>query len=91
MDRKIEKTRPIATRIMVVVGLVLTIGAITWVFQGDGLKDTFRIDQERITISMVSSGEFEDFKPIRGRVTPLKSVYLDAIEGGRVEELRNQT
>jgi hypothetical protein len=29
MDRKIEKTRPIATRIMLVVSLVMTIGAIT--------------------------------------------------------------
>ena len=32
--------------------------------------------------SDVTSGVFEDFIPIRGRVTPRKTVYLDVIEGG---------
>ena len=45
------------------------------------------IDAQRITISNVSSGIFEDFIPLRGRVTPAKTVYLDAIEGGRVERI----
>ena len=30
---------------------------------------------------------FEDFLPLRARVTPLITVYLDAVEGGRVDEL----
>ena len=29
---------------------------------------------------------FEDFLPLRARVTPLVTVYLDAVEGGRVEK-----
>jgi HlyD family secretion protein len=29
---------------------------------------------------------FEDFLPLRARVTPLVTVYLDAVEGGRVEQ-----
>ena len=37
-------------------------------------------------ISPVISGLFEDFIPMRGRVTPLKTVYLDVIEGGQVEQ-----
>src|SRR4029078_10723054 len=32
------------------------------------------------------SGTFDDFLPIRARVTPLVTVYLDAVEGGRVEQ-----
>ena len=35
----------------------------------------------------VTRGVFEDFIPIRGRVTPLNTIYLDAIEGGRVENV----
>jgi HlyD family secretion protein len=42
---------------------------------------------DRIAISTVKSGIFEDFIPIRGRVTPAKTVYLDAVEGGRVERI----
>src|SRR5690606_15877721 len=38
------------------------------------------------TISTVSEGVFLDFVPVRGSVMPLKTVYLDAIEGGRVEK-----
>jgi len=87
MDRKIEKKRFTTNRIVTVTGLVFATGMAIWLLQGPGFRDTFRVDRSRLTISTVTSGEFEDFIPIRGRVTPLKTVYLDAIEGGRVEAL----
>jgi HlyD family secretion protein len=40
-----------------------------------------------VTISTVTSGTFDDFIPIRGNVTPRSIVYLDAVEGGRVERV----
>jgi len=87
MDRKIEKKRFSTNRIVMITGLVLVVGMAIWLMQGPGFRDSFRVDRSRLTISTVASGEFEDFIPVRGRVTPLKSVYLDAIEGGRVEAL----
>ena len=33
------------------------------------------------------TGMFDDFLPLRARVTPLVTVYLDAVEGGRVEQM----
>jgi HlyD family secretion protein len=42
---------------------------------------------ERLTISTVEKGRFDDFLPLRARVTPLVTVYLDAVEGGRVEKV----
>ena len=42
---------------------------------------------ERVTISTVERGQFDDFLPLRGRVTPLLTIFLDAVEGGRVEEV----
>jgi len=87
MDRKIEKKRFSSNRIVMITGLVLAAGMAIWLMQGPGFRDSFRVDRSRLTISTVASGEFEDFIPVRGRVTPLKSVYLDAIEGGRVEAL----
>ena len=49
--------------------------------------DSQTVDASRITVSTVSKGVFEDFLPLRGRVTPSLTIYLDAIEGGRVEQL----
>jgi len=42
---------------------------------------------QRLSIAEVKSGTFEDFIPLRGRVAPLKTVYLDAVQGGRIEEI----
>ncbi|HEY5720962.1 MAG TPA: efflux RND transporter periplasmic adaptor subunit [Allosphingosinicella sp.] len=42
---------------------------------------------ERLTISTVERGRFDDFLPLRARVTPLVTVFLDAVEGGRVEKV----
>jgi HlyD family secretion protein len=50
-------------------------------------KNSQTIAAERLTISTVQKGRFDDFVPLRGRVTPLVTVYLDAVEGGRVEKL----
>lgn len=45
------------------------------------------VSADRLTISTVRNGTFDDFIPLRARVTPLLTVYLDAIEGGRVEKV----
>jgi len=41
---------------------------------------------DRVTISQATRGRFDDFLPLRARVEPLVTVYLDAVEGGRVEQ-----
>jgi len=40
---------------------------------------------ERLTISTVYKGEFQEFIPVTGAVIPIKTNYLDAVEGGRVD------
>jgi len=87
MDRKIDKKRFTPSRVIGSASLGLAIILVLWAAQGAASRDTFRVDRERISIATVTSGEFEDFIPVRGRVTPLKSVFLDAVEGGRVEAI----
>lgn len=53
----------------------------------DAALATFRVGQDRVTIAEVRAGYFEDFIPVRGTVTPLRTVFLDAVEGGRVEDV----
>jgi HlyD family secretion protein len=50
-------------------------------------SDSQTVETSRLQIATVENGLFEDFLPLRGRVTPLLTVYLDAVEGGRVEQL----
>lgn len=49
--------------------------------------NTQTVAADRVTVSTVQRGTFDDFLPLRARVTPLLTVYLDSVEGGRVEEV----
>ena len=45
------------------------------------------VNIERITIATVEKGVFQEFIPVIGNVLPIKTIYLDAMEGGRVENI----
>ncbi|MGV3591569.1 MAG: efflux RND transporter periplasmic adaptor subunit [Gammaproteobacteria bacterium] len=88
MDRRIEKSRK---PLLIKLALVAIFGS-GLAFAGyrvlqDSSVATFRVAQDRVTIAEVSPGYFEDFIPVRGTVTPLRTVFLDAVEGGRVENV----
>jgi HlyD family secretion protein len=48
---------------------------------------TLRIDRERLRISTVEQGLFHEYIPVVGSTVPLTTHYLDASEGGRIEEI----
>ena len=86
MDRVIAKKKWSKKRLMTaggVVGLVLLIAASIFFTAG---KSKLNVDTERITISEVKNGSFQEFIPVNGVVLPITTIYLDATEGGRVEE-----
>lgn len=86
MDRVIAKKRWSKKRILTIAGItgvVLLIGASYYFTSG---KSRLNVDTERITISEIKKGPFKEFIPVNGVVLPLTTIYLDAIEGGRVEE-----
>ena len=66
-----------------IAGVILLIGASYYFTSG---KSKLNVDTERITISDIKKGPFKEFIPVNGIVLPLTTIYLDAIEGGRVEE-----
>jgi HlyD family secretion protein len=86
VDRKIERKGWSKKRILTVSGitvLVLLIAASVYFTSG---KSKLNVDSERITISEVKNGSFQEFIPVNGVVLPVTTIYLDAVEGGRVEE-----
>ena len=50
-------------------------------------KSKLNVDTERITVSEVKKGSFQEIIPLNGIVMPITTIYLDAVEGGRVEKL----
>lgn len=87
MDRKIEKKRdPLKMAFWGAGGLLAAIVFYLIVDSVSGGR-TFRVDESRLVVSQVSSGVYEDYIPIRGKVTPLTTVFISATEGGRVENI----
>jgi HlyD family secretion protein len=73
------------TKIALGAAALLLLALLFWWFAPSGASQT--VAAERVTISAVSRGTFDDFLPLRARVEPLVTVYLDAVEGGRVEKI----
>jgi HlyD family secretion protein len=48
---------------------------------------SIRVAAASLTVAPVSRGTFHDFIPLRGKVVPMNTVYLDALEGGRVDRI----
>lgn len=86
MDRVVVRKR-IDKRILIggAGGAALLLILLFWLFAPRAGSQS--VNADRLGIAAVENGLFEDFLPLRARVTPLVTVYLDAVEGGRVEQL----
>jgi HlyD family secretion protein len=87
MDRVIEKKKWPPKKIMTYVGVGLLVALILASYFSTSGNSKLNVDEEKITISEIRKGSFQENIPINGVVMPIKTIYLDAIEGGRVEEL----
>lgn len=87
MDRVVAKTVPLRRKLAWgAAGLLAAIFA-WWLASTLMGGRSLSVESGRILVSRVTVGTFEDFVPLRGRLVPSSTVYLDAIAGGRVEEV----
>ncbi|HYE52811.1 MAG TPA: efflux RND transporter periplasmic adaptor subunit [Azospirillaceae bacterium] len=87
MDRKIEKRSRFKRQHLIGAAVgALALGAAGFMAVGGSGGSTVRVAEERLVTAEVKQGQFEDFIPVRGAVEPLNSVFLDSVEGGRVEK-----
>jgi HlyD family secretion protein len=87
MDRRVEKKVSLGSKLGYVAAGVMAIAFAWWLTSTLMGGRSLSVNSERIAVSAVTEGTFEDFIPLRGRLVPRSTVYLDAIEGGRVEEI----
>ena len=86
MDRVIAKKTWTKKRILTIGAVfgVVCLAAASYYFTSG--KSRLNVDSERITISEVKNASFQEFIPVNGVILPITTIYLDALEGGRVEE-----
>jgi HlyD family secretion protein len=71
---------------MIVVGGIVVIGLGVPLIRAS--RATYlRTDLDRLQVEEVFAGRFQEYLTALGEVVPIRTVYLDAIEGGRVEEV----
>ncbi len=87
MDKPIAKRKWPPRRIAIYLAagtfaILMIYGLVT-----SGGGSTLKIDSRKITLSEVRYGEFQEYIPVNSTVMPRTTIYLDAVEGGRVEEI----
>lgn len=86
MDRALPKSKWNSKKITTIAGVTAIVLLISGSIYFTSGKSKLNVDTERITISEIGKGKFQEFIPVNGIVMPLSTIYLDATEGGRVEE-----
>ncbi|MEN8230563.1 MAG: HlyD family efflux transporter periplasmic adaptor subunit [Bacteroidota bacterium] len=87
MDRKLEKKRGLTRKnIWYFLFGALMITLLLIIIFGDK-SSKYNLDVSRITIEVVKQDVFQDYITVQGTVEPITTIYLDAVEGGRVEEI----
>ena len=86
MDRKIEKKKWTWQRITIIVVVLLAAGfLINNIYKNAGTS-RLNVSQDRLLLDTIHSGVFQEYIPVTGVVQPIKTVFVDAVEGGKVEE-----
>ena len=86
MDRHIEKKKWPPKKIAMIAGTAIFIGFVIYIFLFGMSKSSLNVKAERLTVSEVKEGPFQEFIPVMGNVLPYYH-YLTAVEGGTVEEI----
>lgn len=86
-DRVVGKKGWGPKRIGIVGGAVLLILFVVWGIANSTGGKRFNVDASRVTVAAVEMAPFVESISATGNVRPRRTVFLDAVEGGRVEEI----
>lgn len=87
MDRQLKKKKWTLKRIATFGGISLLIVFIGYQALFADRRSKLKIEKDKITVSEVERGIFQEFIPQTGTVEPSRTVYLDAIEGGNIKRV----
>ncbi len=86
MDIVIEKRKGIRKKhIPYIAGGLFLLLMVLWLLLGDH-SAKLNVEKNKLSIDSVTKGQFNDYVRISGRVMPINTVQVSAIEGGTVAE-----
>ena len=86
MDVPIQKKRFSKQKLFLITGAIAIVGLIAYVLLQTSGGSKLNVEKERIAINTITKNVFQENIPVNGIVLPNTTIYLDALEGGRVEE-----
>lgn len=86
MDKPIPKKTGIQKKHFGYLGIGLAMIALVYMAFFTDRTSTYKVDKEKLIIESITEGQFNDYITVPGTVEPITIIYLDAQEGGRVEE-----
>lgn len=87
MDRIIEKKRGLTKKNILYGIIVLAVLTMLGMIIFGDKSSKYNVEISRLTIDEVEQDVFQDYITEQGTVQPIRTIYLDAVEGGRVEEI----
>lgn len=91
MDKKVEKKFWTLKRIALIAGAVLLVAFFIYAFAFMDLQSTLNVEKEKLTISTVHKGSFQEYISVTGTVQPIKTIFLSALQGGIVEKIYEES
>lgn len=87
MDKKIEKKKWTPKKIAPIVVVLAFIGFTIYSFAYMDFRSTLNVEKEKLTISTVAENSFQEFIQVSGTVQPIRTIFLDALEGGVIKSV----
>ncbi|SDK38319.1 HlyD family secretion protein [Catalinimonas alkaloidigena] len=91
MDRKIERKKWTTKKIAGIAAIALVVSFILYGFLFADKRSKLNVDREKITIATVREDNFQENIAVSGTVQPIRTVYMDAVEGGIIKKLHRES
>ena len=91
MDKKREKKTWTTKRLAMIAGGLAIAFLFIYSFFLMDVRSTLNVEREKLTVSTVQEDSFQEFIQVTGTVQPIQTIYLDAIEGGVVQEVYRES
>ena len=86
MDIQLKKKKGLKRKHFLIGAGILVVVFFSFQAFFNSSVSTLNVDYEKLSIEEVAEGIFHDYITVTGNVEPIATIFLDAREGGRVEE-----
>jgi HlyD family secretion protein len=86
MDKPIERKKGLRPKHLWYIGLAMAFLLLVYMAFFTDRTSAYKVEKDKLIIETVTRGQFNDYITVTGAVEPISTIFLDAQEGGRVEE-----